>query len=50
MGRDRSRSVLRHLIGISLAVVIINITILMFEYANLYYLKTSYKLWCIVSS
>jgi hypothetical protein len=34
---------LRHLIGLSLVVVIIDITALAFKYANLYYLQTSYK-------
>ncbi|KAM5349282.1 hypothetical protein ACJ41O_005789 [Fusarium nematophilum] len=42
-GRDSSREIMRHLIGVSLLVVILDITILAFEYADLYYLQTSYK-------
>ncbi|RSM01224.1 hypothetical protein CEP52_008658 [Fusarium oligoseptatum] len=42
-GRNESRDVMRHLIAVSVIVVILDITILAFEYANLYYLQTSYK-------
>ncbi|KAL5611342.1 hypothetical protein FOBRF1_007459 [Fusarium oxysporum] len=42
-GRDGHRDVMRHLIGVSILVVILDITILAFEYANLYSLQTSYK-------
>ncbi|KAM0424521.1 hypothetical protein ACHAPT_010236 [Fusarium lateritium] len=42
-GRTESRDVMRHLIVVSIIVVILDITILAFEYANLYYLQTSYK-------
>ncbi|KAH7268948.1 uncharacterized protein BKA55DRAFT_629504 [Fusarium redolens] len=42
-GRDGHRDVMRHLIGVSILVVILDITILALEYANLYSLQTSYK-------
>ncbi|KAF4469223.1 integral membrane [Fusarium albosuccineum] len=42
-GREGHRDLMRHLIGVSVLVVILDITILAFEYANLYSLQTSYK-------
>lgn len=42
-GRKEARDVLRHLIVVSVIVVILDITILALEYANLFYLQTTYK-------
>ncbi|KAF5004811.1 hypothetical protein FDECE_8710 [Fusarium decemcellulare] len=42
-GREGHRDLMRHLIGVSVLVVILDITILAFEYADLYSLQTSYK-------
>jgi hypothetical protein len=41
--RDGHMDVMRHLIGVSILIIILDITILAFEYANLYSLQTSYK-------